>query len=226
MYLGPGNQNIGLPGSIWCIAAVFYSLITKMEVPARNYSVTFIDDRGHSEFYRTQGASLLSLRRDLYSNTLLNLLMKCLAFETTDRPSLSQMKTTIGAAVAILDREESNKDPAKVKDPFFDFKASNLVYNSEPNKEILAEPPRIPTFLRAGSILDDDACIIQDMRARVDLVGFAPAGARSDTITGNTAGYSVRPVKFDLIPSTPTLREQQTIRQKADLEEFKLAAAA
>ncbi|PVH86236.1 kinase-like protein [Cadophora sp. DSE1049] len=217
LYRYTRNGDVGLPGNVWSIAASLYAMIMNEVVPDKNYKVSYTNGKGQSESYDTQGAFLLFLDKNMYSNTFSNLLLRCLAFNPTDRPGLPELKRDIDDAIAILNAEE-----AKLQDPYFDFKGSNLMYHRDPDLEYLVKPPRPPKYSIHGSLQLDYPRRMQDARARIDVVGFAPAGSASDTIDGNTAVYSVQLVKFDLIPAIMTLEEQKAARYNANVSDFNL----
>ncbi|KAL2062321.1 hypothetical protein VTL71DRAFT_6587 [Oculimacula yallundae] len=217
MYRGVQNADIGMPGDLWCVAATIYVLIVGKYIPPSKHRVTFTVAKGQSETYETQGADLLCLSTHLYSNTLLNLLMRCLAFDVTKRPSLAALKTTIDGAIAALDSDNN-----AIGQAYFDFTRNNLEYHADPANSRLPGPPAIrENFTSMGSRKFDNPRL--DLGARIDLLGFAPAGAPSNVIGGNTAGYSVRPANFEAILSTPMLKEQQQkMQDDADIAEFNL----
>lgn len=179
-------------------------------VPDMKYKVSFTNGKGHSEFYETQGACLLSLERNMYSNTFMNLLMRCLTFNPADRPSLQELKRVIDGAIVILNAEEE-----KLRNPYFDSMGRNLKYHRGlPEHEFPVKPHLPPRFSLRGSLQLDYTHRTPDSRARVDAVSFAQAGSASDMIGGNTAMYSVQPVKYDLLPATVKVKDEEAARDK------------
>ncbi|CZT50668.1 uncharacterized protein RSE6_11693 [Rhynchosporium secalis] len=209
MYEGAQNVDIGKAGDLWSIATTIYALILKKYIPTSVCRITFINSAsGLSESYETQGSDLLTLDDALYSNTLLNVLMRCLAFKVVDRPSLDPLKRTIDEAIAALERQRSLDQ----KDPFFDFTEGNL----EDGEDVaLLSPDPLERYGRVDSLVLDNARMpLWSPPARVDVLGFTPDGAPSLNIDGNTAVYSVQAPKFLPFLSTPMLLAQQQRQQQ------------
>ena len=146
----------------------------------------------------------------MYSNTFMNLLMRCLTFNPADRPSLQELKRVIDGAIVTLNAEEE-----KLRNPYFDSMGRNLKYHRGlPEHEFPVKPHLPPRFSLRGSLQLDYTHRTPDPRARVDAVSFAQAGSASDTIGGNTAMYSVQPVKYDLLPATVKVKDEEAARDK------------
>tara|TARA_R110002060_G_scaffold9007_6_gene13303 strand:- start:299 stop:643 length:345 start_codon:yes stop_codon:yes gene_type:complete len=84
----------------------------------------------------------------MYSNTFMNLLMRCLTLNPADRPSLQELKRVIDGAIVILNAEEEN-----LRNPYFDSMGRNLKYHRGlPEHEFPVKPHLPPRFSLRGSL--------------------------------------------------------------------------
>ncbi|KAL2075900.1 hypothetical protein VTL71DRAFT_843 [Oculimacula yallundae] len=194
IYEHDQEDIIGLPGDIWCLAATVHLSITDERIPPRKFRVKFTDQSGISSSYVTQGAKLLELETDQYSTTLLNLLMRCLAFDMRDRPSLASIKETIDGALTVFDTI------GLLDKPGLSYERDDLVYDGDLTDEKPLKS-KVGRVHRERSKED----FYEDPGESVNLLGFQAARGTGDNVRKGKEKYSGRVAELEIIDSTPEL---------------------